>query len=113
MAREDERHGLIPHLVVGEAGTILLCGDEHAQHVAGVAERAMLIDDAVDNLVDASEGCERALARRRRNAQHLRPEHEVATHALEKSGEGLADLLRVSSEVGAEQRASDDGQGEC
>ena len=83
MAGEHEGHRLVSDLSVTEALSILLRGEQEAEHVTRVADRPMLFDDAVHDAIDSRRRGQRAIAARRGDAEYARAVCEVAAHAVE------------------------------
>ena len=102
MAGEHEGHRLVSDLSVTEALSILLRGEQEAEHVTRVADRPMLFDDAVHDVEQRlAEGIDAAFINTsgvRTNLDVLNARDQLVQARRDLTQARLAHLLALASE---------------
>ncbi len=122
VAGEEQRHHLVPELLVAHALSIALGVariHEHREQVAGVVplplplpRRTAFIDHAIDGGVETAACTVEADGPRRREVvQQLGEREDGDAELLEHRAQRVANVLRLALDVGAEQRLA--GDREC
>jgi hypothetical protein len=115
VAGEEDGHGLVAQLLVGHPAAVALLVlrlEEHGEEVTAVfAARTSLLDDAVDDAVEARARLREATVRGEgQAAQEFGERHHEAPERGHRSRQRVAHLLGLRLRLRAEERAADDGE---
>jgi hypothetical protein len=115
MAGQKEGHGLVAHLHIAHASLFILRGQQHGDQIAAIlCAGPSLGNDAVDGGIQPLAGLFGSLAGRQRQLLgQLAPGQQQPVDRVQRLGQRLADLGRLSLHVGIEQRLAHDGQGQA
>jgi len=115
VAGKEESESFIAELLCGHAGAVfILCLEKHGEEVAGVLRGlAALLDDAVDDLRELTNGAVGLEVAARREPLGSHDETAKVGGVFEEDGEGFANLRGVAFDIGVEESFADHLKGEA